>query len=320
MTVKRITYSELGTFKGCRREWWLNYYRHLGLKQRERVSAASLGTLVHNCMEALYVDGVDPRATLAELRQAETAEFAEAAANGTPIQVDYKKWESQYELAEKIVEGFLEWRAETGLDCGYRVVAVEEKVSVPVEGFPMAKSWDELQLMGKLDVQVEREADGAILNRDWKTVQTLDEGGLSRKEQFKYYALIKRLAGSHINGAQRVMLRKVKRTGNAKPPFYGIDEATYTDSALRRFHAQIWGEIKQIAEATDALDAGADPLTVCGPRPCNDCSWKCDFKAVCPMWDDGSSNPEGMLSAYYEEYDPLARYTACTQDKDEGES
>lgn len=310
MTTKRITNSELSTFKDCKRKWWLGNYRHLGLKRRAKTGAAPLGSDIHACLENLYVHGVDPLLTLAAIREETLASLP-----GDEI-FDLTAYEKQCALAEKMLEGFMEWQAEVGLDCGYETVSVEEKVSVPVD-FPCANSWESVELMGKLDLQVRREADGAILNRDWKTVQNLEEGKLVQNEQFVYYALIKKLMGDTVNGAQRVMLRKVKRTGNAKSPFYGIDEALYTDKRLRIFYNQVWGTVAEIAEAVNKLDAGADPITVCAPRPNRDCHWKCEFYTVCPMFDDGS-NAEGMLSAYYETHDPLARYD--NPDANDGEA
>ena len=69
-------------------------------------------------------------------------------------------------------------------------------------------------------------------------------------------------------------------------------------------------------EVREALDAGADPLEVAYPTPSRDCTWKCDFYAVCPLVDrpqDGGG--EGMIEALYEVGDPYARYDEDKQEE-----
>ena len=65
--------------------------------------------------------------------------------------------------------------------------------------------------------------------------------------------------------------------------------------------------LMDIVEARAALDAGNDHRFVVPPRVVHDCSWKCEFQAVCPLFDDGS-NAEGLLLERYEHKDPNERY------------
>lgn len=302
MMNKRISNSELQTFRTCRRKWWISNYRRLGLKQREYVGPASLGTDIHKCLEELYRHGTDPRETLASIKAAAYADTEEEGYY--PFDVD--KYEKQCELVEIMLSGFVEWAAETGLDAGMRTESIEQVLEVPVD-FPKAESWSGVTLVGKLDQLVRREADGALLNRDWKSVGSLEEGRLTQHPQFKTYALIQKLSGQEgVLGAQRVMLKKVKRTGTAKPPYFGLDEAIYTGTNLRLFFQQVWGIVRDIAELTDRLDSGEDPQVVCYPHVTRACSWSCEFVTVCPMFDDGS-DAEGFLKTFVER-DPLDRY------------
>jgi hypothetical protein len=55
------------------------------------------------------------------------------------------------------------------------------------------------------------------------------------------------------------------------------------------------------------LDAGENHLDVVPPSPSDDCSWKCDFHLVCPMFDNGS-RAEDMLTAHYRKGNPWSRY------------
>ena len=56
-----------------------------------------------------------------------------------------------------------------------------------------------------------------------------------------------------------------------------------------------------------ALDDGESPMHVAYPTPHNDCSWKCEFRAVCPMFDDGS-HAEGVIASAFKVHNPYQRY------------
>ena len=43
------------------------------------------------------------------------------------------------------------------------------------------------------------------------------------------------------------------------------------------------------------------------PNPLGDCTWSCDYRAVCPRFNDGS-RAEAMIETYYKAGDPLAYY------------
>jgi hypothetical protein len=56
-------------------------------------------------------------------------------------------------------------------------------------------------------------------------------------------------------------------------------------------------------------------MIVAYPHPTRDCSWKCQFQSICPMFDDGSAVERaiedqfvvGSPYAYYGESDPLKK-------------
>ena len=105
------------------------------------------------------------------------------------------------------------------------------------------------------------------------------------------------------------MLRKVKRTAAAKPPFYKQIEVHHNLEELRSIWYRVIRVIEEIVTTRQELDAGGDHRYVVPPRPSKDCTWKCPFFAVCPLFDDGS-NVEGMLDEYYTHLDPHERYNA----------
>lgn len=113
--------------------------------------------------------------------------------------------------------------------------------------------------------------------------------------------------GVRTVGALYNMLRKVKRTAKANPPFYGRVEVRHNVHELRSYYARVWATVADIAKLEHDLGQGYDHRAVAYPNPTRDCSWRCEFFNVCTMFDDGS-DAEGMLKAFYHEADPLDRY------------
>lgn len=289
--MRVVTNSEFQTFKDCRRRWWLSWHRRLRPIRTEMTGAAPLGSSVHAAIEVSYRRGINTSDAWTELVEWQTAELEGVL----PEDV-----EKQNELVRIMLSGFDDWRTEVGLDAGYRVLAVEQKIEAELTGGVL--------LMGKLDQIVERDLDGEVLLQDVKTVGTIEDGGIRQNAQFRTYALILRLLGHRANGARRVMLRKVKRTARAKPPFYGVDTAQWTDAQLSLFRNQLIGQIADMVAVETALDSGGDPGRLAYPHFTSECSWKCDFAGVCPMFDDPGDDAEGMLRMLYEQGNPLDRY------------
>jgi hypothetical protein len=291
-----LTSSELTTFLRCRRKWWLNYYRRL-TPRRQFNYLPGVGTFVHAGLEVYYRDGSDPiervqinanRSMVADPDAAE--EIADAAG-----------------LAAIMLEGYLDWVAETGADVGLLHAEAEKKVEVQLTGTPY-------RLRGKIDAQVTRESDGALVQLEHKTVGNLTDLPKTAQQAFQFLtydllAFLKSMEGNgtRTDGVILNMLRRVKRTASAKPPFYGRHEVWHNTHELRAH----WQHVVAIAQESDRvrarLDAGEDHHTVVPPTIDRSCSWSCDFAAVCPMFDDGS-DAEGLLSVDFQEHDPLERY------------
>lgn len=306
-----ISNSQIQLFKEDRRGWWLTYYRELGLKRSEQPLSGprDLGTRVHHALHALYEKQANPITVVDEL-YAQDTEYLKTTSFGEDKILDLKK---EQDLAHAMLSGFLVWREEEGLDIGMKLIAAESIIDIPFNPVPGTF------IRGKLDQRWVREIDGARLFRDWKTVGDLSTPAklLPLDEQMKFYHLLEYLDAQHQNGGQApkwrtdgalyTMLRKVKRTATAKPPFYGQLEVHNNIHELRSMHMRVQKVVEEIVQTRQMLDAGADHRYVCPPRPCRDLTWKSDFFPVYGMFDDGS-NAEGFLAEYYEHVDPDARY------------
>jgi len=113
--------------------------------------------------------------------------------------------------------------------------------------------------------------------------------------------------GERSSGALFTLLRKVKRTAKANPPFYQQLEVNHNIFTMRTFWTRLHGELNDIMQVKDALDAGVSHQQVAYRHFTKDCAWKCDFVDVCPLFDDGSAAEEALADRF-EVSDPYAYY------------
>lgn len=279
----RISNSEIQTFKDCRRRWWFSYYRRLKPKQQEFTGALALGSRIHEAMDRYYSS--DMELDLLEIH-------SELVATDRKILMDAYRdtsdLESEAELGHIMLAGYLEWVEDEGIDVELERISNEEIISMPMfDG--------RVELQGKLDMRVRRKSDGARMFRDFKTVGgSFTEFGSTAhmNEQILTYMVLEAAQnkeGERSDGGIFTMLKKVKRTANAKPPFYQQIEVRHNIYALRNFWKRLTGAVGDMLNVRDQLDAGADHQLVAYPKPSRDCKWKCQFFSVCPLMDDGSA-------------------------------
>lgn len=297
--IVRISNSEIQTFKDCRRRWWLTYYRRLQPKNKTVTGALALGSRIHQALDDHYTKNIpllDAHAKLVETeKELLLADFR-----------DVSELETEAELGRIMLEGYEQWVEENGIDAELEMISTEEQVSMPLYG-------GEVELQGKLDMRVRRKVDGVRLFRDFKTVG----GSLSEfanmahmNEQVMTYMLLesqKRDESERSEGGIFTMLKKVRRTAAAKPPFYDQIEIRHNVFTMRSFWERIHGVIADMMRVRKGLDVGEKHQFLAYPKPSRDCKWKCQFFAVCPLLDDGSA-AEQAISEMYEETDPYAYY------------
>jgi RecB family exonuclease len=304
----KISNSEIQVFKDCRRKWWLNYYRRLLPKKKEYTGALALGSRIHEALDQYYSNGtplLEAHASLVK-KDIETleAEFR-----------DTYNLEAEADLGRIMLEGYLEWVDDEGIDASLEMISTEEIISMPLfDG--------KVELQGKLDMRVRRKSDGVRMFRDFKTVggSFADFANQAQmNEQILTYMLLEHAQNKNpeerSEGGIFTMLKKVKRTANAKPPFYDQIEVRHNVFTMRSFWQRIHGTISDLLAVKKGLDEGGDPNFLAYPSPSKDCKWKCQFYTVCPLIDDGSA-AEAAISEMYEVADPYARYK--TEDEKKG--
>jgi CRISPR/Cas system-associated exonuclease Cas4 (RecB family) len=304
----RVSNSEIQVFKDCRRKWWLNYYRRLMPKTTQYTGALALGSRIHEALDQHYSKGIDLLEAHRLLVEKDIAALVEDYRDTSDL-------EAEAELGRIMLEGYLEWIEDQGIDAELEMISTEEIIEMPLlDG--------EVILQGKLDMRVRRKIDGVRMFRDFKTVggSFADFANQAQmNEQILTYMLLEH--AQNVDPSERseggifTMLKKVKRTANAKPPFYEQMEVRHNVFTMRAFWQRIHGTITDLMNVKKSLDAGADPNFVAYPRPGKDCKWKCQFYTICPLIDDGSS-AEAAIADMYEVADPYGYYK--TEDEKKG--
>ena len=295
----RLSNSEIQVFKDCRRKWWLNYYRRLQPRERSMVGALAHGSRVHEALDMYYAQEVpllDAHAQLVERDR--TLLITEMR--------DTSDLDSEAELGRIMLEGYLDWVEENGIDADLEMISTEEIIRMPLMD-------GKVELQGKLDMRVRRRGDGVRMFRDFKTVGTSFADFTSTaqmNEQILTYMLLESAQnkeGERSEGGIFTLLKKVKRTANARPPFYEQLEVRHNVFTLRSFWQRLHGTITDLLSVKDSLDQGVSHLVVAYPRPSRDCKWKCQFYSICPLIDDGSA-AEAAIESMYTVSNPYGYY------------
>jgi PD-(D/E)XK nuclease superfamily len=305
----QITNSELTTYKRCLRKWYLGYYLEQGHAERlDGTGPLALGNRVHAALEGYYGHGEDPLNLLNRIY-----ELGHVAADDDPFV--QKELQAEQALALLMLEGYLEWIEETGADEELTDISVEQTVTVPnfIKG---------VDLIGKLDVMAVKTTDKRRLFVDHKTVQNLADfiGTIDIYEQFPFYCMLLKIADptQQIDGGIVNLLRKVKRTARATPPFYDRKEIHVNEQQLASMWRRTHSTVTEIMRTRRRLDHAAQleregkgdsyaHQYIAYPTPNSDCKWSCSFVGVCSQMDDGS-RWQANLGDNFIRIDPIARY------------
>lgn len=295
-----FTNSEFGTFKQCKRKWFLSYYLKRQPRRHSMSKPLNTGILGHEALMIFYRSGGDTAKVLAWLDARKAADIEAAFA------VDQSAIADIHELTRAIFEGYVWWLENTGADHRLKIESVERAYEIdgPVFG---------TKLLGKVDFTGVDVVTGKILIVDHKFVDGFGRTipTLNLNEQAPLYMMLRAVAEPDERPAVGVvwnMLRRVKRGPKAKPPFYARHEVYITETMLNRYWDQLFGQITDIHRVEEALDGGADHQVVAYPSPHQDCSWKCPYFGVCGLMNDPASDYESVLEFNFEIGDPLKRY------------
>ncbi len=251
----------------------------------------------------MYRDGRHPTEAHADIVAAEREALLEAG-------LDISGLEEDAELGRIMLEGYVEWVESEGLDDGLEVIGVEQKLTLPLYD-------GQIHLIGKMDLRVKTGDDSRSVLDFKTTARFSDYDRAPMFEQGPTYWILDRTSDEkdRIDSFKLRLLKKVKRTTRATPPFYEEIDVRYNAFAMRNFWSRLHGVLRDMLRAQKSLDAGGDPMVVVYPTPKRECSWDCDFVNICPMFDSGEAVKEA-LEAEYEKGDPFAYY-GSDEEKDD---
>jgi len=308
----RISNSEIQGFKSCKRHWYLANYLGLQRIEQNLVGPLPLGTRVHDSLEQYYTTYDNPVDVYNRLMRKDNAIFRDSIQAEDPTKV--RKFESEGELGRLMLEGYLEWLEETNADANIDIQYAEKVISLIIDEFG-----GRVILQAKVDAEARRRSDNSLAIIDHKTAADLGPyyKYSHMSEQLMTYTLINKRNppedGAEVDGGVYNLLKKVKRTGTAKPPFYDRIDVRFNDETLNSFYIRLVGVLHDMMEVRDKLDEGADHRFVAYPKPQMD--WHCGmcpFFQVCPMLDDGSS-AERYIEDHYTVVNPYERYNDATE-------
>lgn len=305
----RLTNSEMALWRQDRRHWYLACYRSFRPRRENGANTPlAIGTRIHDALAAYYVpEGMTPADPVQWI-----LDSYEKDIEADPIgEFELLK---EKDLTVTMIEGYVQWLEETGVDAELRVLAPETMVEVPLI--------DGATLLSKLDARIIRESDGARLALEHKTCQSLTDPlpllqtdyQLRTEHLVELLDLKNRGLDAETERARGVLynqLRKVKRTASAKPPFYGREEVDHNIHELRNHFTHCATLAAEIIAAHDRLDAGESHHAVCPPSPTRESTWKNPFFNFYPLMDDGSDY-EAAFADLFEIYNPLERYDGAT--------
>jgi hypothetical protein len=277
----------------------LTYYRRLQPKYKDSTGALALGTRIHAALDDYYANGTPLLQAHANLVNTEKELLLQDFR-------DVSELEKEAELGHIMLDGYLQWNEEEGIDADLEMISTEETIVMPMFN-------GEVELQGKLDMRVRRKADGVRMFRDFKTVggSLSDFANLApMNEQILTYMVLEQSKdkdGERSDGGIFTMLKKVRRSAAAKPPFYDQIEVRHNIFTLRSFWDRLHGTVTDLMRVRTALDKGEQPSFHAYPSPSRDCKWKCKFYSVCTLVDDGSA-AEQAISEMFVEADPYAYY------------
>jgi hypothetical protein len=270
----RIRNSEIAAFRRCRRKWYNAYVLSLtneatpDQKFSRPPGTNATGTYVHALLEGHYRG--DRVSLTYEILHNEIT-HAES-----PFEAE---WIAALELAETMYLGYLGHAADEGWDQAEETVATE-----------LSLEWEIMPgvfVTGQVDRLVRDTQWDRLIVEDYKTVATLDNGPQFQVDtQLLTYVLLANKNGYACSDARHTMLRRVKRSARAEPPFYGRAEVTFNEDQLAAHEDALRATVSGILAVRERAAEGA--RGVCYPNPTKDCSWDCPFLGICAAHDDGS--------------------------------
>lgn len=279
--------SGVKRFKRCRRSYDLGYRRNLTLASGggSFSKARDVGTMYHAGLQAYYLHE-DPIVAV----ERSASEFLEKY-SGSPETI------KGITMARTMIEGYVKWQEDTGLDQGWEVLMVEKRLELPIGNV----LGDDVVLTGQLDMAI-RDGNGDVYVLDDKTCDQFEKYtfNIQMAEQLLFYdMLLRRVEDLEPVGAIYNMARRVLRTARSTPPYYARELVRFNNTQRLNYENQLLGIVTDMVRSEQAVEADPDAHQFAMyPTPTGDCAWDCDFLAVCSMRDTGEHFEDAIDDLY----------------------
>lgn len=316
----KISNSEIQAFKSCKRKWMLQNYYGLKKKDEDFDGPLPLGIRIHEAMDGYYFQDENstevPVDKYMRLQRADNERFVNSPHSSDESKVD--KFNKESELGRIMMEGYTEWLEDENPDADIDFVSQEEALEFPLDEFN-----GRVSLIGKTDAIVRRKFSGAMALLDFKTAQSFDSyrKAAHHSEQMPTYMnLLRRLKPDlgKVDGARYRLLKKVKRSTRATPPFYEDQDVRFNRKALDSHWKRVLRCVEEMVDLREKLDNGEDHQYYAYPT--QKMTWECTscpFFNGCYMLDDGS-NAEDFFKDNFTQVDPNARYDNDERENENG--
>ena len=293
---KIISFSELRTHSTCRRKWYLTYDRHLKLKREAPTSPAHAGTLIHEWLRSWYFPDQYQTPFPAAWEVAESDEWIDERDDIVKV----------IKQCENVTQNYIDWLEQTKADQYF--AAQQSELHWKIEdgrelfGDMFPANWG---LQGYIDLLGYNTRTGQRIILETKTTRYQEGYWIGSKlPALKRQLMFYTLALQHLNPSESFdttfnVMRRVNISARSNPPYFWRYPTRYgqkeLDTAKRIFTERARG----IWQTSQAIKMGRhwNPTDWAWANVDDHCGF-CEFKIVCPSFDDGS-DAEGLLSEFY---------------------
>lgn len=304
--MRPVRQSEISSFSDCRRKWWFAYEQGIvpvsigrrmpASSHRDSGSAAHKGVEIINkggtLVEALDAVGV----FIDEVRSIRLPEGDELP---ELTKEDDKAWWEVDRLARAMTTNYAEWSRLNEGDIEFLATELQWEVPLTITLSDYAEHQEEVMLFGQIDAALHDPLVGLVI-RDNKSVQSFGQTPQDVDFQLRTYAWAWwNLTGDVPDRAEHLMMKRVLGL-KTKGPLFERVAIPINKRILRAHEGHLRARVEGLTEVRD-LKVTNEALF---PNPGMDCSWKCEFKDLCSMVDDGS-DVQAVVEEHFVEKDPL---------------
>lgn len=289
-----IRHSEAGTWMFCRRLHHLSYTRGLSPLPEDKgrrmpaKGGRDLGTIVHAGVEEINQGNSElaHEAAYAKMQEIRSFNLPEGEELPPLTKEDDKAWWDVWRYAGAMITSYDEWMT-NGADAGAETLGVEHEWEARVPG-------TDYVYYGKMDLVTRSPKYNGVVIEDVKTVsKELGKAPHTADFQLRTYGWAWwRTQGEVPRRAGHRQVLKVLRGQSSDCDNPGISMSA---EVLEAHEGHLTVLAEEIVKARDH-DVESPYLY---PRTSRDCGWRCSFKEVCNMIDDGDDYEFVLEQHYY---------------------